>query len=551
MTAFNRTMSFVEVPRRLFYTLTAFILRFGVLLKAPWFIIFGLLLAPPVVLADEPHYDILLKNGLVVDGTGLPPYQADVALEGGKIAKIGHIDPSQADYVADASGLVVAPGFIDLLRHNDLLWTLEAQERAIREGITTGLTGNCGFSVLDVDKNLGKLQRYPGLLNVGTLIGQGTLRDWFVKTNRQKPATPQEMAVMKLFLQGALQAGAFGLSSGLGYDPGEWCQPGELEDLASVLSRFPHAAYYTHIRNYRSNVLEAIKEAIQLGQDDKVPVIIQHLLFKLPSNWDQTESGLLLLEEAQAKGQTVYATVYPYDFWGNEVQIPLYQFLYLTPEDANLGYYRSNSKTAEILAQIHKRLQEYGGGDKVEITRVKSRAFKSFLGDNIADMAKQRKISEEQAVLALLMENGEYAKICYHGLSEEGLIKKIQAPFILFGSDSSGTIPHPRDVGAFPKLLGTYVRDKRAIRLSEAINRLTEEPAKLLGLKDRGLLKVGYWGDVVLFNLKDMGDHATAVNPWVPPTGVKMVFVNGQLVYDLKNNFSGRYPGQVLRRSND
>src|SRR5581483_6718244 len=189
-------------------------------------------------------------------------------------------------------------------------------------------------------------------------IGQGTLRDWFVKKNRQKPPNPQEMATMKLFLQGALQAGAFGLSSGLGYEPGEWCQPDELEDLASVLTQFPHAVYYTHIRNYRSSVLEAIKEAIHVGLTAKVPVVIQHLLFKLPSNWDQTESGLRLFEEAEEKGQEVYATVYPYDFWGNEVQIPLYQFLYLKPGVANLAYYWSNAQTADILAQIHKRLQE-------------------------------------------------------------------------------------------------------------------------------------------------------------------------------------------------
>lgn len=501
--------------------------------------------------ADESHYDILLKNGLVVDGRGLAPYRADVALEGGKVAQIGNLDPSQADHVVDATGMVVAPGFIDILCHNDLLWTLAAQQRAIREGVTSGLAGNCGFSVLDVDKNLGKLRKYPGLLNLGTLIGQGTLRDWFVKSNRQKPASPQEMAVMKLFLRGALQAGAFGLSSGLGYEPGEWCLPGELEDMASVLSKYPHAAYYTHIRNYRSSVLEAIKEAIHLGETDKVPVVIQHLLFKLPSNWDQTESGLKLLEEAETQGQPVYATVYPYDFWGNEVQIPLYQFLYLKPEAAQWGYYHSDDRKAATLALIRKRLQEYGGGDKIEITRVRSKAFKSFLGDTIKDLAKQRKISEEQAVLALLIENGEYVKICYHGLSEEGLIKKIQAPFVLFGSDTSSSIPHPRDVGAFPRLLGTYVRDKRVIRLSEAISRLTYEPAKLLGLKDRGLLKEGYWGDVVVFNPQTIGDKATAVNPWEPPTGIRMVLVNGQLVYDSKSGFSGRYPGQVLRRSDN
>jgi N-acyl-D-amino-acid deacylase len=318
-----------------------------------------------------------------------------------------------------------------------------------------------------------------------------------------------------------------------------------------VLSKFPHATYYTHIRNYRSNVLEAIKEALRLAQVDKVPVVIQHLLFKLPSNWDQTESGLLLLENERGLGREVYATVYPYDFWGNEVQIPLFQFLYLKPDATQWGYYHNDDRTTETLALIHKRLQEYGGGDKIEITRVRSKAFKSFLGDTIKDLAKQRKISEEQAVLALLIENGEYVKICYHGLSEEGLIKKIQAPFVLFGSDSTSAIPHPRDVGAFARLIGTYVRDKRVIRLSEAVNRLTEAPAKLLGLKGRGLLKEGYWGDVVVFDYKTIGDNATAVSPWEPPTGVKLVLVNGQIVYDVKNGFSGRYPGQVLRRSDD
>ena len=318
-----------------------------------------------------------------------------------------------------------------------------------------------------------------------------------------------------------------------------------------MLYKLPHAAYYTHIRNYRSNVLEAIKEAIHLGTTDKVPVVIQHLLFKLPSNWDQTESGLRLLEEADQDGHPVYATVYPYDFWGNEVQIPLAQFLYLPHDVDRWSFYHQDENYFQVLADIKKRLQEYGGGDKIEITHVHSKAFRSFLGYTVRDLAKDRKIPEEEALLGLLMENAGDVKICYHGLSEEGLIKKIQAPFVFFGSDSSGTIPHPRDVGAFPRLLGTYVRDKRVIRLSEAIQRLTYGPARILGLKDRGLLKEGYWGDVVVFDLEKMGDHATAVNPFEPPTGVRTVVVNGQLVYDSKKGFAGRYPGQVLRRSND
>jgi len=499
---------------------------------------------------EIPRYDLVFKNGLVIDGSGQSPYKADVALIHGKIAKVGDLGQYQAEETIDATGLVVAPGFIDILRHNDLLWSFGEQKRAVEEGITSGLAGNCGFSVLDVDKNLAKVEKDHSMINLGTLIGQGSVRDWFVKTHRQDPPTADQMKQMKDFVAKALHDGAFGLSSGLGYEPGEWCEPAELQELSSVLSQYPHAAYYTHIRNYRSNVLEAIKEAIQVAQVDKVPVIIQHLLFKLPSNWDQTESGLLLLEQAHEKGLPVYATVYPYDFWGNEVQLSLFQFLYLKQDSIRWASYHSDAKTTDILNDIHRRLQEYGGGEKIEITRVRSKAYKSFLGLTIKDLAQQRKMSEESAVLALLLENGGDVKICYHGLSEEGLIKKIQDPNVLFGTDSTGNIPHPRDVGAFPKLIGKYVRDKKVIRLSEAIYRLTEEPAHLLGLKDRGLLKEGYWADMVVFDYQTIGDTATAVSPWEPPHGIKWVLVNGQIVLG-KKGFSGGYPGRVLRRTDN
>ncbi len=501
--------------------------------------------------AENPaEYDLVLNNGTLLDGSGLPPTHGSLAFKDGKIAAVGLLPPYKTKKEVDVHGLVVAPGFIDLLCHNDLLWTFTEQQKAIRRGVTSGLAGNCGFSILDVEKNLQKLQKHKGLINLGTLLGQGSVRDWFVKAQKQKAPDAASMARMKTFLEVGLKAGAFGLSSGLGYEPGEWCQSAELEDLASVLSKYPHAAYYTHIRNYRSGVLDAIKEALHLGEVDKVPVVIQHLLYKLPSNWDQTESGLRLLEEARGKGLEAWATVYPYDFWGNEVQIPLYQFLYLPEDSARWSFYHQEDKTDDLMARIHRRLLEYGGGDKIEITRVRAKSSKSALGLTLKELAQQRKLSEENAVVALLLENGKDVKICYHGLSEEGLIKKIQSPYVLFGSDSAATIPHPRDVGAFPRLLGTYVRDQGVIRLSEAIRRLTREPARIMGLKDRGQLKTGFWGDVVVFDYKTIGDKATAVAPWESPSGIKMVFVNGQQVFG-KGGFLNGYPGQVLRRSDD
>jgi N-acyl-D-amino-acid deacylase len=286
-----------------------------------------------------------------------------------------------------------------------------------------------------------------------------------------------------------------------------------------------------------------------VGRVDQVPVVIQHLLFKLPSNWDQTESGLRLLEDARAEGLPVYASVYPYDFWGNEVQIPLTQFLYLRPEIFRWSYYTSPEKVTDVLSLIHRRLMEYGGGDKVEITKTGHKKEADWIGLSIRDLAKLRGLSEDETVLALILENGKDLKICYHGLSEEGLIKKIQAPYVLFGSDSTGNIPHPRDVGAFPRLIGNYVRDKRAARLSEIIERLTQEPARLMGLKDRGLLKVGDWGDAVVFNFQTIADKASPSAPWESPVGVNTVIVNGQVVLQ-NGEMTGKIPGKVLRRSN-
>jgi N-acyl-D-aspartate/D-glutamate deacylase len=493
------------------------------------------------------EFDLVIKGGMVVDGTGSAPVRADVGVRNGRIVAVGTLGEFRSRRVVEAAGSVVAPGFIDLLCHNELLWYKDEQMRALRQGVTTGLVGNCGFSILFVKDNLDKLERSRPLLNLGTLLAHGSIRDRFVKSRRKTLASPAEMAAMKQFLEKGLSEGAFGLSSGLGYEPGEWTDPAELQDLASVLGRHPNSGYYTHLRNFRSQVLEAIREAITVARSSRVPVIIQHLLFKLPGNWDQAPEGLRLIRQARDEGLPVWATVYPYDFWGNEVQIELAQMLYLKPEMLRASYYSDESRFASVAAAIRKRLDEYGGADRIEITRLDPNMPQDYLGRTIGEIARMRDLPEGEAVLGILLENRRAVKVCYHGLSEKALEQQMRSPFVLIGSDATRDIPHPRNAGAFPRVFGVYVREKRTISLPEAVRKCTSEPARLMGLSDRGQVKEGYWADLVVFEPNVILDAATPVSPDLPPKGIRVVVVNGVVTVE-KNRLTGVTPGKVLRR---
>jgi N-acyl-D-amino-acid deacylase len=513
---------------------------------------FSLFLAPACLraAAGEP-YDLLIKGGLLVDGTGGPPMRADVAFKDGRVAKVGDLSAARSAQTVDATDKVVIPGILDLLCHNDLLWTPLEQKRALRRGATFGLVGNCGFSLLHVGQNLDRLEKqHKLLLNVGTLIAQGSVREAIMKKLRRAPV-PAEMVLMKKMVEDALKEGAFGLSSGLGYEPGEWSSPEEIEALAAILPKYPHASYFTHIRNFRSDVLPALEEAVHVAETYRVPTVVQHLLFKMPSNWDQADPGLRLLEKARAEGHPIWATVYPYDFWGNEVQIPLQQLLYLRDTAAKwTTYMRQPAKYDEVIQEIGKRLAEYGEPRRVEITHLPAWAPKDWLGLRLDEFALRRGMSPRQAVLALLLETKNDVGVCYHGVSESVLIRQIQAPYVLFGSDAAKDIPHPRNAGSFPRLLSRYVRDLGVIRLSEAVERLCREPAQLLGLKDRGELREGFWGDAVVLDWEKLEDRATPIDPWEPPVGVDVVVVNGRVVLE-GDRLTGEAPGQVLRRSGE
>lgn len=494
-------------------------------------------------------YDLILKGGLIIDGTGREPYHDDIAIRNGKIVKIGHCSSRNAYKTINVHGQWVVPGFIDILCQNDLWWSQNQQHYALERGVTSALTGNCGWSFTRVRFNLNRFTHEPMLLNIGTLIGQGTLRDQVLNLNKYQQPTPQQIQLMKKYIRRALKAGAFGLSSGLAYQPGEWCRPQELVEEASVLKAFPHAAYYTHIRNFHSQILSAVQEAIHVGQVDHIPVIVQHLLIKMPHNWNKAERVFLLFEKARSEGLPVYATIYPYDFWGNEVQLPLSQFLYFPDNVTSLNFYSNPRQYQLVLKKIQDQLQMYGGGKWIEVTRLSPDMPQNDLGKTISQLAQKWKMSDVRTVLALLLKNKEQVGICYHGLSRRNIQRSIQEPFMLFGSDATRHMIDPRIVGAFPRLIAHYVRKDHMINLITLIHRLTEAPAHLMGLKHRGSIMVGNWADLVIFNYQKIHDQATPVHPLIPSQGIRFVLINGQIALH-RNQIVSNCAGHVLRRSN-
>lgn len=489
---------------------------------------------------------ILLRNALVADGTGKPARIADIAIGEGRILAVGDLRRWHANQEVDLTGKVVVPGFVDLLGHNDILWSKDEQRRAIRRGATFVLTGNCGFSLLDVDRNLRKIEKKKPLLNLGTLVGHGSLRT-FVMGNKGGPPSDEEKEKMRSILRAGIEQGAFGLSSGLGYQPGEWSLPEELEELVRELSAYPNAAYYTHLRNYRSRVLEALSEAVGVAMRTGVPVVVQHLLIKLPENWGKVFESLRILERSRAKGHHVWATMYPYDFWGQEVQIPLIQFLYLSSRWLDRKNWKNEEAFFAREEEIRRRLLEYGGPDKVEISGMPKPFFEKWIGLSLEEAARRRGLSPAQAALALIWESRGDVRICYHGLSPKALETQMRAPFMLLASDADGDIPHPRNVGTLARFFSEYVRKKKILRLEEAVERMSRLPAKVLGLSKRGELAAGFWADLLVLDWKKLNDRATPAHPLLPPEGIEGVMVNGRWVW-WQNDWSGEEPGMVLRR---
>lgn len=514
---------------------------------------------------------VVLRGGTIVDGTGATPVRADVAIVGDRITAVGEVAVGDAR-VIDVSGLHLSPGFIDMHSHSDQsILACPTADSRVYQGITTECTGNCGSSaapkaLLRGDESDGgqSLREYAAALeeigislNHAPLIGQGSLR-----ANRiglvDRPLSEAEQRDVSRELKQAMRAGAFGLSTGLEYSPGRFTPAEEIHELARIVKR-GGGLYASHIRNEEARLIPAIEEVIAVGRATGVRVQVSHLKAAGKPNWPQMERAIALIEAARAEGVDVMADAYPYMAYSTGLSIFLPDWAINGGIEATRARLQSPTDRARLREEVAPRvMSDPGDYDLVVISSVSSKGDAACVGKDLREIAAMRSIEPIEAVLALLEENDGEVSFVGHGMSEENVARVLAHPLVMIGSDGfamrapepgkATTQPHPRSYGAYPRVLGYYVRERGVLDLPTAIRKMTSLPAERLGLRDRGRIVVGMKADLVAFDTKTVGERSTFAAPHQYPTGIEHVFVNGVAVIE-NGKHTGARPGRALRRS--
>lgn len=496
------------------------------------------------------EYDLVLVGGRVIDGTGNPARSADIAIKAGRIAAIGR-PGTNATEVVDVSGLIVAPGFIDVHTHAENILTHPAARNFIRMGVTTLVLGNCGSSEVNVPRFFERVALTNPAVNVATLIGQGSVRSQVMGGSFMRPPTSDELRRMKLLVRRAMEAGALGMSTGLIYLPGTFSQPEELIELARVVGEFG-GLYASHMRNEGDDILPALEELFTVAREAGVPAQVSHLKLGGRNNWGRTTEVLAAIEAARAAGLDITQDAYAYTASSTGVSS-------LIPDEARAGgkfkeRMADAGERAKVLAQMRERAEERGGDFSYAV--IASYEFDPRLnGLTIAEAARRTRQSDSiEAQIDVILEielNGGAAGV-FHSMNEDDLRVFLRQPNTMIAADSSVRtwqhgVPHPRGYGNNARVLGRYVREERLLSLEDAVRRMTHLPATTLRLKDRGLLREGAWADIAVFDAEKIQDHATFEKPHQYATGFRLVLVNGQKVIEDDQPTAAR-PGMVVRR---
>jgi dihydroorotase/N-acyl-D-amino-acid deacylase len=514
----------------------------------------GVALLP--LLSAQERYDLLLRNGLIVDGGGGAPFRGDVGIRGDRITRVAPSIDAAASRVIDVGGQVVAPGFIDIHTHAIRgIFDVPTADNYIRQGVTSIMEGPDGSSPVPLGPFLQRLDALQKSINIGSFVGQGSVRAAVVGLD-DRPATAAELERMRSLVEQAMKDGGFGLSSGLFYVPGSFTPTEEVVELARVAARFG-GMYVSHMRDETSRVVDSVAETILIGERGGLPTQVTHHKVVGQPNFGRSVDTLRLIDQARARGVDATLDVYPYTASSNDFHASMVpQWAQAGGRRQMLARLKDPATRARIKAEtVRVLIEERGGGDisKVQISRC--RTLTAMAGKTLADITRDRGAAptvENGAEAALwLVEQDECGGI-YHALGPDDLDRIIRHPVAMIASDGEVTrfgvaSPHPRSYGTFARVLSEFVRERRILTLPEAVRKMSALPAARLGIADRGAIKEGMKADVSIFDPARVKDLATFDKPHQYAAGFSRVIVNGSIVFE-DGRMTAARPGRVLRK---
>jgi len=503
---------------------------------------------------QEPPYDVLIRGGVVVDGTGEPSFQADVAIRSDRIARVDRngIAASLAKEILEAKGLVVAPGFIDMHAHiQTTIHEYPLAENFTRQGITTIMASlHSGDQPWPLEDYMASLDVAP---NVGFFAGHSWVRKEVLGLENRDP-TPSELERMKSLVEQSMKQGALGLSTGLLYVPANYAKTEEVIELAKVAARHG-GIYVTHMRNEGSGLLDSVAEAIRIGREAGLPVQIQHHKAVGKPQWGLSARTLLMIDQARGEGLDVKLDLYPYTASSTGSSILFPQWSLAGGPEAFASRLSDPETRARIETDMKRIFLEERAGD--DLSSIQFRVVPSnraYDGKTLSDLARDRGMPQTVATaVELLIElqlAGGFSAI-YHSMNEEDLASILRHPLAMIETDGDNVsygigFPHPRSYGAFPRVLGRYVRELKLLTLEEAVRRMTSLPAVQVGQHERGRIAEGLFADVTVFDPETVGDRATYTDPHQYSVGIHHLIVNGRPV--IRNGaYTGERPGRVLK----
>ena len=519
---------------------------------------------------QRPRYDVLIKNGRIVDGSGRPGYVADLAINGDRIVRIGKLSNATANRVIEARGLVVAPGFIDMLGQSETYLLIDPRAMSkVMMGVTTEVTGE-GESIAPIndrqireqeeflrrfnltidwrtlDEYFKRLEKQRIGVNLATFVGATQVREYVIGYD-DRPPTAAELEQMKKLVAGAMLDGALGLSSSLQYVPARFAETSELVELAKVARQYG-GIYATHQRSEANTIDASLNEVFEIALKAKIPVEIWHLKTAYKKNWGRMAHVLSRIQQARDNGMDVTADIYPYIAGSTSLSACLPPWALEGGTEQMLNRLRDPLTRQRLKKEIAEDQMAWeniylgsGGPGGVLVSAVVNRELESMQGKRISEIAEEQKKDPLDAVFDLLLADHGQTSAIYFMMSEADMNAAMRAPFVSFCTDSgaratdgplAGSKSHPRGWGSYPRILGRYVRDQKLLSLDAAIHKMTGAPAARVGIRDRGLLKTGLFADITIFDPDRVMDRATFEMPNQYPEGIQYVLVNGQIAVD-------------------